>query len=69
MIALFDMAACFAVAHVLGENFFVSDKHMKHENRAVTKNPPMYAHVVIIRCQHILKRSDLYSNLRHLVCG
>ena len=44
-------------------------KYVKHENRAVTKNPPMYAHVVIIRCQQILKGSYLYSNLRHLVCG
>ena len=60
MIALFDMAACFAVAHVLGENFFVSDKHMKHENRAVTKNPPMYGHILI---RHIFTHKGDFTRL------
>ena len=44
--------------HINSKNVSQLERHMKHENRDVTKKPPIYAHIVIEHILHINKVSE-----------
>ena len=53
----------------LVQTHLLTERHMKHENRVITKKTPIYGHIVFINYQQILVGLRLYTDLGHLVCG